>query len=126
VIAQRDGRCGPPTGIQQRIIASLRAANVRLLAGTDAGIGPLKAGMALHCELATLVAAGLTPYEALASATRNAGEFAHKHLKEQVPFGTVTVGAQADLVLLPADPRRDIGTLTRPLGTVLRGSWLPR
>lgn len=126
LISQRDGRCGPPTVIQRSIMASLRAANVRLLAGTDAGIGPLRAGMALHCELATLVAAGLAPYEALASATRNAGEFAQLHLKERVPFGTVTVGAQADLVLLPADPRRDIGALTRPLGTVLRGRWLPR
>jgi imidazolonepropionase-like amidohydrolase len=86
----------------------------------------LKAGTALHCELATLVAAGLTPYEALASATRNAGEFAQQHLKEQVPFGTVTIAAQADLLLLPADPRRDISVLTRPLGTVLRGRWLPR
>lgn len=126
LISQRDGRCGSPTAIQRRIVASLRAANVRLLAGTDAGIGPLSGGTALHCELATLVAAGLTPYEALASATRNAGEFAQMHLKERIPFGTVTVGAEADLVLLPADPRRDIGALARPLGTVLRGAWLPR
>jgi hypothetical protein len=38
----------------------------------------------------------------------------------------VTVGARADLVLLPADPRVDIGVLARPIGTVLRGVWRPR
>jgi imidazolonepropionase-like amidohydrolase len=108
------------------VVASLQRANVRLLAGTDAGLEPIEPGTALHCELATMVRAGLTPYEALVSATRNAGEFARLHLKERVPFGTVTVGSRADLVLLSGDPRRDIGALARPVGTVLRGVWRPR
>jgi imidazolonepropionase-like amidohydrolase len=108
------------------IIASLRRANVRLLAGTDAGIGPVRAGASLHCELRTLVAAGLTPYEALATATVNAGAFARAHLaRSQVPFGTVSVGSRADLVLLATDPRVDLGALARPIGVVLRGSWRP-
>jgi imidazolonepropionase-like amidohydrolase len=126
LISDREGRCRPPTQRQRRIIAALRRANVKLLAGSDAGIGPVQHGTGLHCELATLVAAGLQPYEALAAATRNAGEFARLHLKEQEPFGTVTVGARADLVLLSADPRADIGTVARPLGVVLRGVWRPR
>lgn len=126
IISDRDGRCTPPTPLQRRIIAALRRAGVKLLAGTDASLPPIRPGSGLHCELATLVAAGLTPYEALVTATRNAGEFARMHLKEAVPFGTVTVGARADLVLLSADPRADIGAVARPLGTVLRGAWRPR
>ena len=126
IVSDRNGRCAPPTELQRRIIAALRRANVRLLAGTDASLPPLRPGAALHCELVTLVAAGLTPYEALVTATRNGGEFARLHLKERVPFGTVTVGARADLVLLSADPRADIRAVTSPRGTMLNGEWRPR
>lgn len=126
IISSRNGRCGPPSEEQRRIISALRRAGVKLLAGADASLDPILPGTGLHCELRTLVAAGLTPYEALMTATRNAGEFARIHLKEQVPFGIVTAGARADLVLLSTDPRGDIGAVSRPLGTVLRGAWRPR
>lgn len=126
IASSRDGDCAPQPERLRAIIASLRRANVRLLAGSDAGIGPVRAGASLHCELRTLVEAGLTPYEALATATVNAGAFARAHLaRSQVPFGTVTVGSRADLVLLAKDPRADIGALARPVGVVLRGSWRP-
>jgi imidazolonepropionase-like amidohydrolase len=119
------GDCAPPTAVVRGSIAALRRARVRMLAGSDAGIGPVQPGSALHCELQTLVAAGLTPYEALATATVNAGAFAKAHLKKaQIPFGTVTVGARADLVLLASDPRADIRAVTRPTGVVLRGTWI--
>jgi imidazolonepropionase-like amidohydrolase len=126
IISARDGACGPPTAEQRRIVAALRGAGVRLLAGSDAGIGPVPHGEGLHCELATLVAAGMRPVEALQAATRDAGAFAREQLREAVPFGTVTMGARADLLLLAADPREDIGALRRPVGTVVRGAWRPR
>lgn len=127
IASSRRGDCAPPTAIVRRSIAALQRARVRMLAGSDAGIGPVQPGSGLHCELQTLVTAGLTPYEALAAATVNAGAFAKAHLtRAQVPFGTVTTGARADLVLLGADPRADIRALTRPIGIVLRGTWIPR
>ena len=127
IASSRTGGCEPPVATIRRTLASLRRANVKLLAGSDAGIGPVQAGSSLHCELATLVAAGLAPYEALAAATANAGAFAQTHLKgPQVAFGTITVGARADLVLLSADPRVDIGAVARPIGIVLRGTWRPQ
>jgi imidazolonepropionase-like amidohydrolase len=126
IASSRDGDCAPQPERLRAIIASLRRATVRMLAGSDAGIGPVRAGASLHCELRTLVAAGLTPYEALATATVNAGAFARMHLsRSQVPFGTVTTGSRADLVLLARDPRADIGALVSPVGVVLRGSWRP-
>jgi hypothetical protein len=128
ITMSRDGTCAARPPEQRAIIASLKRAGVKLLAGTDAGIEPVGYGASLHCELATLVGAGLTPYEALATATVNAGEFARAHLKRsRVPFGTVTVGSQADLVMLPTDPRGSASALTaalaRPRGVVLRGVW---
>jgi imidazolonepropionase-like amidohydrolase len=127
IASSRTGHCEPPTDIVRRSIASLRRAEVKMLAGSDAGIGPVRPGSALHCELATLVSAGMTPYEALATATVNAGEFARTQLKRaQIPFGTVTPGARADLVMLAADPRADIRVLAQPIGVVVRGVWLPR
>jgi imidazolonepropionase-like amidohydrolase len=127
IASSRTGSCAPPTEIVRRNIASLRRAKVKMLAGSDAGIGPVRSGSGLHCELATLVAAGLTPYEALATATVNAGAFARAHLKRaQIPFGTVTIGARADLVLLSVDPRADIEAIARPVGVVVRGVVLSR
>jgi imidazolonepropionase-like amidohydrolase len=126
ILSSRDGRCTPPDDMQRSVIGAMRRANVKLLAGSDASLDPLRAGTALHCELETLVNAGLTPYEALVTATRHAGEFARIHLKEPVPFGTVAAGARADLVVLAADPRADIRALANPIGTVLRGVWHPR
>ena len=125
IVSARDGGCAPPSDETRRIVAALRRARVRLLVGSDAGIGPVAPGAGLHCELATLVTAGMSPGEALAAATRDVGEFARLHLAERVPFGVVRVGASADLVLLAADPRADIAVLRRPVGTVLRGAWRP-
>jgi imidazolonepropionase-like amidohydrolase len=123
IASSRTGDCAPPTAVVRRSIAALRTAGVKMLAGSDAGIGPVQPGSALHCELQTLVAAGLTPYEALATATINAGAFAKAHLQRaRMPFGTVTIGARADLVLLASDPRADIGAVTRPVAIVLRGN----
>jgi len=127
IASSRTGHCEPPTAIVRRNIGALRRAKAKMLAGSDAGIGPVQPRSALHCELVTLVAAGLTPYEALATATVNAGAFARQHLKRaRIPFGTVTSGSRADLVLLSTNPRADIRAVGRPIGTVLRGVWLPR
>ena len=117
--------CLGPDENSARAIAAMRRANARLLAGTDASLSPMIPGMSLYCELAALVSSGLTPYEALQTATRNAGEFARVHLDGQIPFGTVTVGARADLVLFRRDPRVSIRALEMPIGTVLRGRWHP-
>ena len=126
IVSSRDGDCAPPTEATRAILGSLTRARVRLLAGSDAGIGEVRAETGLHCELATLVAAGMTPYQALATATTAAGAFAKAHLRRAgPPFGTVTVGSRADLLLIGSDPRTDIGVVSRPIGVVLRGAWRP-
>jgi imidazolonepropionase-like amidohydrolase len=79
-------------------------------------------GFSAHDELADLVAAGLTPYQALRAATANAAEF----LGAGNQRGTVAEGQNADLVLLDANPLVDIENTRRIAGVVLRGRWLSK
>lgn len=86
------------------VVDAASDAGVRLLAGTDLGARDMLPGFHLADELASLVAARLTPLEALRAATVNAAAALGRAERE----GTVAVGAAADLVLLTADPLADI------------------
>lgn len=97
-------------------------AGVRVLAGTDAGDSFVYPGSSLHDELAELVAAGLTPAEALRAATLDGAEF----LGRTADFGTVQAGRVADLVLLDADPLTDVRNTARIRAVVLGGRLLDR
>lgn len=103
--------------IRRQLILALHEAGAGLLLGSDAPQVFNVPGFSVHYELENLVAAGLSPYEALATATRNVGEFL------DLPVGTVEVGKEADLVLLDANPLTDISESRRIYGVVLRGTW---
>src|SRR4030095_13756293 len=101
----------------QKITKSFRDAGVRLLAGTDAMNPSVVPGFSLHDELQELVAAGLTPYEALKAATANPAEF----LKANKEFGTVTEGKRADLILVDGNPLVDVKVVSRSrLGVMIK------
>ncbi len=105
---------------QRKLVKTLAAAGVPLLAGTDAtSIGPV-AGFSIHEELAELVASGLTPFQALATATINPA----RYLRRAKEHGTVEVGKRADLVLLSADPLADIRNTRKIAGVMRDGVWL--
>jgi imidazolonepropionase-like amidohydrolase len=76
----------------------------------------------LHDELKLLVAAGLTPYEALRTATANPAEF----IGRSGEFGTVAAGTRADLLLLDANPLSDVANAARRAGVMVRGRWLTK
>jgi predicted amidohydrolase len=102
---------------QLLVVADMARSGVPLMAGTD---GPLaQAGPALHDELEMLIKAGLTPMQALQSATRNPAEFMDR-LRD---LGTIERGKIADLVLLDADPLADIAN-TRRVSAVILGGWV--
>ena len=82
----------------------LKTAGVKLLAGTDMPQAYIYPGFSLHDELALLVQSGLTPLEALRTATYNPAEF----FGALDSLGTVSQGKVADLLLLDADPLLDI------------------
>src|SRR6185503_2312492 len=102
----------------QKLTKEFHSAGVRLLAGTDAMNPSVVPGFSLHDELRELVAAGLTPYEALKTATANAAEFMRTD-----KFGTVAVGKAADLILVDGDPLKDINNASRRAGVMIRGRW---
>jgi len=103
--------------IRRGIIFSLHRAGARLLLGSDAPQVFNVPGFSLHRELAFLVEAGLTPYEALQAGTTAAAEFLGTNA------GSVAIGRDADLVLLDANPLTDISNTRRVYGVMLRGAW---
>jgi imidazolonepropionase-like amidohydrolase len=101
-----------------QLVSTMHRAGVRLLAGTDL---PLANGRSsLPDELALLVEAGLTPLEALRTATRDAAEF----LGQSDQFGTITQGKYADAVLLEGDPLLDIANVKRIAAVITAGRLL--
>ncbi|HVQ73999.1 MAG TPA: amidohydrolase family protein, partial [Candidatus Binatia bacterium] len=73
-------------------------------------------------ELEQLVAAGLTPWEALETATVNPARF----LGEEEHGGSVGEGRRADLVLLDADPLADIRNTARIAAVIVGGRLIER
>ena len=105
--------------LRRKIIVALHEAGAGLLLGSDAPQVFNVPGFSLHHELGFLVAAGLTPFEALQTGTTAAAGFLGTNT------GIIAVGREADLVLLNADPLLDIANTRRIHGVMVRGNWYP-
>lgn len=103
-------------------VSALHDAGVGLLIGTDTPNPFVVPGFSVHEELQNFVDAGLTPYEALRSATRDAADF----LGASEEFGTVADGRRADLILVEASPLEDVGNVARLVGVSIRGRWFSK
>jgi imidazolonepropionase-like amidohydrolase len=92
-----------------------------ILAGTDAGCGNNYTfpGFSLHDELGFLVDAGLSPLQALQTATLTPAIF----MNARVKFGTIEQGRAADLVLLDANPLEAIANTKRIAAVILNGRF---
>jgi imidazolonepropionase-like amidohydrolase len=104
------------------IVGAMRKAGVPLLAGTDTGNPFCFPGFSLHEELALLVIAGLTPVDALRSATLNPAKF----LGLDKTMGTIEQGKVADLVLLDANPLEDVQNTQRIDAVISHGRLFDR
>jgi imidazolonepropionase-like amidohydrolase len=89
-----------------------------LLAACD-GLVP---GFCIHDELEWMTRAGLTPLQALQTATLNPA----RYLGRDHTLGTVAVGKRADLLVLDADPSLEIQNTRRIAAVVIRGRLLQR
>jgi hypothetical protein len=105
-------------------IKLMHSGGAGLLAGSDSGASNNYAFPAwtLHRELELLVESGLSPMEALQTATRNPARF----LGELDRNGTVEEGKTANLALLTANPLNDIRNTQKIDAVVLKGRLLTR
>jgi hypothetical protein len=106
----------------QRLVGLMSRMGVNLLAGTDTGDPYVIPGAALHDELALLVDAGLTPLEAIRTATSNVA----RYFNLEASFGTIDRGKSADLVILNANPLDDIRNTQRIWAVMVRGKLMDR
>ncbi len=89
----------------QQTAARAHAAGVKIAFGTDMGVGPHGDNAR---EFLYLVEAGMTPAEALQSATVSAAE-----VLGATDQGTLEVGQRADVVAMPGNPAEDINAVLK-------------
>lgn len=105
-----------------QIAGKMNAAALPIMAGTDSTAPNVIPGFSLHEDLAYLVRAGLTPLQALKTATTRPAEFLHVTAEQ----GTIVAGKRADLVLLDANPLEDIHNTEKIRAVILDGRLLDR
>jgi imidazolonepropionase-like amidohydrolase len=106
--------------LRRRFIKALYDAGVPFLLGSDAPQLWNVPGFSAHRELGALVAAGLTPYQALRTGTVDVAKF----MGEEGKAGVVRAGARADLLLLDANPLQSIANSLRINGVMVNGRWI--
>jgi imidazolonepropionase-like amidohydrolase len=104
------------------VISQMKKAGIQFLAGVDLPNHYLYPGFSLHDELALFVQAGLTPMEALQTATINPAKF----LGTTDSLGTIEKGKIADVVLLDANPLTDIRNTQKINAVFVNGKYLPK
>ena len=118
--------------LRRQIVAALQDAGAGIMAGSDTPQAFHLSGYGLHEELAALQRAGLTPLEALATATRQPRQYLASlpnhgsAAGRRADLGIIARGERADLVLLVADPSQDVAATRQIEAVVLRGRWLDR
>lgn len=104
------------------MVKKIHQTKIEIMAGTDCPIALLTPGESLHEELAVLVQAGLTPLEALKTATINPA----KYFNMEDELGLVQEGMWADLVLLDANPIENIAHTKSIRAVIKNGTYFDK
>ena len=106
-------------------LKALYDAGVLIADGTDSGATPGRIpGFSEHRELEDLVAAGLTPLQAITDATGSTGKLIHS-LDPTLNVGLISPGYSADIIILAADPLIDIRNTRKIAAIYHRGHLIP-
>lgn len=109
--------------IRRQLVKALYDAEPELLLlGSDAPQVFNVPGFSLLRELESMVASGLSPYEALRTGTVHPAAF----FDAEDEFGRIAPGLAADFVLVKSNPLEDIASMWEPAGVMVRGQWLDR
>ena len=106
--------------IRDKLLKAMSDAGVVLLLGSDAPQLFSVPGFSVQREMESWVAAGIAPYKVLEAGTIAIA----RHLKDEANSGTIEVGKRADLLLLDANPIRDIRNVAKKSGVMVNGRWL--
>lgn len=101
-----------------KLTRQIKDVGIPLMLGTDA-VGLVVPGVSVHQELELLVEAGLSPYEALETATIVPADW----LGESRSRGQIAVGMDADFVLIEKNPLENISATRSVLGVMTDGEW---
>ncbi len=104
---------------QDQFVREYKRAGGAIAAGSDAANQLLIPGYSLHEEMSLLVAAGLTPLEAITAATRRGAQ-----LLRADSLGMLAPGKVADLVVLNGNPAGNIAATRRIAMVMIRGRML--
>jgi hypothetical protein len=115
--APTDDRLKKYVHLRRQMTKELWKGGVKLMTGSDSPEWFLVQGFAVHNELETFVEAGLTPYAALETATRNPAAYLGVLNRK----GTVEEGKEASLILLDKNPLEDIRN-TRSIKAIFSGN----
>lgn len=107
--------------LRRRLLKALHDAGAPIALGSDAPQFFNVPGFSIHHEMRMMAAAGLTPYQVLATGTREPA----RYFGTPEAFGTVEPGRRADLILLEANPLDDLANVQRRVGVLVNGRWLP-
>ncbi len=107
---------------QQKLVKDMHAAGVTLLCGTDLANPYVIAGFAVHDEMALLQAAGIPACEVLKTAITHPARFFGVGDR----LGAIDAGKTASMLLVAADPLRDVQNARDVQGVFLRGRWFDR
>jgi len=104
------------------LVKDMHDVGIQIMAGTDSTAPNVLPGFGLHEDLHFMVVAGLTPMQALQTATSVPAQFLNRASQQ----GAIRVGQRADLVLLDADPLEDIQSTEKIQAVILNGQILGR
>jgi len=118
-VRARETRVAEQMKVMVANLKRVRDAGLPIAMGTDAGNPGTLHGSSVYAEMEAMQAAGLSPAEVLASATRVGA----KALSREKDFGTIEKGKLADLLVLGADPSADIANVRKVKGVVRGGVY---